>query len=79
MNLIKINIKDFSSYTLTNLFYEISPIVIIHNKFALKILCHNLPFSFRNIKELKSLGTIKGWQELPFVKKNNNFYTTLNR
>jgi len=78
---IKINYKDFNKYALTSFFYEIKPIVIFYKGNILKIICEDRAYTFKSksFKILKDIGTLKGYQTLPFKKINNNFYTSLNK
>jgi hypothetical protein len=79
MKFLKINIKDFSKYTLTALFYEIKPIIIFYYGNILKIICYEDTLNFEHIRFLKDIGTLKGYQILPFEEINKNYYTCLNR
>ncbi len=79
MKFIKINIKSFSKYTLTSLFFGIKPINMFYNKNTLKIICDNEPYNFKSFRILKDIGDLKGYKELPFEKINNNYYTLFNK
>ncbi len=79
MRFIKINIKSFSKYTLTSLFFSIKPICIFCKRDILKIICKNEPYNFKSFKILKDIGTLKNYQRLPFEEINNNYYISFNK